>query len=130
MLRDQMRVDTKVRPVLINDHPLNPRSAREKSTEIMFESFSVPGFFIASSPTLCLYASGRQTGCVLESGYGATHAVPIYEGYTLSHAVQRLEIAGMDVTNALIKQLKLNADYARVYGSSTQPGSSERETVV
>merc|ERR1712087_39547 len=39
------------------------------------------------------------------------------------------EIAGMDVTNALIKQLKLNADYARVYGSSTQPGSSEREAV-
>ena len=56
-------------------------------TEIMFEKFEVPAFYISNPGVLSLYSSGKTTGLVLESGEGVTHTVPIYEGYPLPHAI-------------------------------------------
>ena len=86
---------------------ISPRSNRETAAEIFFETFGVPALFVSPQATLSLYASGRTTGVVLDSGDGVTHAVPVYEGYTMPHAITRMEVAGRDVTGKDKKSKKI-----------------------
>eukprot|EP00467_Chlorarachnion_reptans_P020577 CAMPEP_0114532930 /NCGR_PEP_ID=MMETSP0109-20121206/26952_1 /TAXON_ID=29199 /ORGANISM="Chlorarachnion reptans, Strain CCCM449" /LENGTH=169 /DNA_ID=CAMNT_0001716075 /DNA_START=529 /DNA_END=1038 /DNA_ORIENTATION=- len=74
--------------------------------EVFFETFNVPAFYVQIPPILCLYASGRTTGLVLDSGEGVTHAVPVFEGFALPHAMQRIDVAGRDVTEYLQRLLR------------------------
>lgn len=53
----------------------------------MFESFNIPAFYLAIQAVLSLYSSGKTTGLVLDAGDGVSHTVPIYEGYSLPHAI-------------------------------------------
>jgi actin-related protein len=82
---------------------MNPKANKERTAEIMFEKFKVPALYTSIQSVLALYASGRTTGCVLDSGHGVTHAVPVYEGYALPHSIMRLDIGGGDLTDYMMK---------------------------
>lgn len=105
-LYSEMKAIAEEHPVLLTEAPLNPRKNREKAAEIFFETFGCPALFISAQAILSLYASGRTTGVVLDSGDGVTHAVPVYEGFALPHAVMRSDVAGRDVTEHLMLQLR------------------------
>jgi actin-related protein len=77
-------------------------------TEIMFETFEVPAFYLSIQAALSFYASGRMTGLYLDVGFGVTHTMPICEGYALPHAIEKNDLAGGDLTEYMRKLLPFN----------------------
>merc|ERR1711981_555003 len=96
---DENEGDEDCTGVLLTEAPMNPKENRERMTQIMFETFTARRFYVAIQAVLSLYASGRTTGDVV------SHTVPIYEGYSMPHAIQRINLAGRDLTDYICKIL-------------------------
>jgi len=103
---NELRVSPEEQPVLLNEALQVPKVQKEKTTQIMFETFGVPAMQISTSAKLSLFADGRITGTVLESGFGVTESVSIYEGQILENTDNGVKVAGMDLTNYMMKLLE------------------------
>ena len=107
-----MRCEPEEHYVLLTEPPLNPPENREYTAEIMFETFNVPGLYIAVQAVLALAASwGTRdaadrslTGTVVDSGDGVTHVIPVADGYVIGSCIKHIPLAGKSVTH-FIQQL-------------------------
>lgn len=99
--KEQLGVSPEEHPVLLTEAPLNPRKNRLDACKYLFDTMNVPAVYVSMQAVLSLFATGRTTGVVLDSGDGVTHAVPIYEGFALNHSIMRSDVAGREVTKYL-----------------------------
>ena len=102
----ELRVDPAEHPVILTEAPKSPKANREKMIQIMFETFSVPSFYLGMQAVLSLYSAGCTTGIVLDSGESATKIVPVYEGYSIPNAIKTIPVGGRDVINRLSRLLE------------------------
>ncbi|KAK6170053.1 hypothetical protein SNE40_018539 [Patella caerulea] len=98
---NQLKVDSKENPVIMTRIASLPQFNREKITEIMFEKYEVPSFYLAIQSVLALYSVGQKNGIVYDSGEGVTHIVPVKDGFAIQGAIERLDVAGSDLTSYL-----------------------------
>jgi actin, other eukaryote len=91
--------------VLLTEAPRNPKANREKMVTIMFETFQVKNVYVALQAVMSLYAAGRTTGLVADAGDGVSHTIPVFEGFSIPHAVEKMEIAGRVLTDWMQKLL-------------------------
>jgi len=112
-----MNADPEEHYFLLTEPPMNTPENREYTAEIMFETFNVPGLYIAVQAVLALCASlltksdatGKNsavTGTVIDSGDGVTHVIPVVEGYVIGSCIKHIPLAGRDVTNFVLQQLR------------------------
>lgn len=104
-LYTELRIFPEEHPTLLSEPPLDQKKNKMTTTQIFFETFSVPSFYVAMAPVLALYSSGGTTGIVLSSGNAFTYTVPIYEGCALEHGINRLSQGGQTCTEWLIKNI-------------------------
>ncbi|XP_053145016.1 actin-like protein 9 [Hemicordylus capensis] len=92
--------------LLMSDPPLCPTTNREKLVEVVFESLNSPGMYVAYQSVLSVYAHGKISGMVVDTGYAVTHTVPVHQGYNLPHATERMDIGGTNITSFLMNLLR------------------------
>ncbi|NXR50647.1 ACL6B protein, partial [Hippolais icterina] len=103
-------------PVLMSEAPWNTRAKREKLTELMFEHYNIPAFFLCKTAVLTAFANGRSTGLVLDSGATHTTAIPVHDGYILQQGIVKSPLAG-DFISMQCRELfqELNIDIVPPY---------------
>lgn len=112
---NELRIAPEEHPILLTDKiPNSPKINREKMTQIMFETFNVPAYYVANQSVLGLYSMGKINGIAIDCGYQTTYSMPIYEGNILEMTgnnkngyIQSTDIGGKDVTNYLREILNL-----------------------
>ena len=107
--------------LMLTEAPMNPLKNREKMAEVMFEKFGFAGINVQVQAVLSLYAMGRVTGLVVDSGDGVTHCIPVAEGVVNKPNISRLNLAGRHITEYMTKLMLV-----RGYNFST---TSDFETV-
>lgn len=81
----------------------------------------MPALYTSVQAVLSLYASGKTTGLVLDSGDGVSHAVPVFQGFAIPNSIRRIDVAGRDVTEHFQQLLRKSG---RIFHTS-----AEKETV-
>ena len=102
---NELKVEPAEYNILLTETPMNPKENTEKMTQLMFETFNVLGLYIAIEPVLSLYSIGKYSGISSDFGENISYFVPVFYGSTLPHAIIRLNLAGKDLNEFMLRLL-------------------------
>mmetsp|Transcript_7690 Transcript_7690/g.18891 ORF Transcript_7690/g.18891 Transcript_7690/m.18891 type:complete len:469 (-) Transcript_7690:552-1958(-) len=93
-LTDRLQINPTEHPVLLAEPNFNSKACREKSLEIMFETFQPPAVFLSKNACLSSYSAGRPTSLVIDVGHQTSVAAAVHDGYLLEKSVSRSRVGG------------------------------------
>lgn len=99
-------INNKEIPIFIAEPPFTPIKQKKDLTELLFENYDTPNIFFGTQSVLSLYSFGKTDGIIIESGEDITQIAPVYKGYKLDYAVQKINFGGSDVTDSLKSLLR------------------------
>uniref|UniRef100_A0A673Z0V5 Actin-like protein 6A n=1 Tax=Salmo trutta TaxID=8032 RepID=A0A673Z0V5_SALTR len=120
-----------IHPVLMSEASWNTRAKREKLTELMFEHYNIPAFFLCKTAVLSSFANGRSTGLVLDSGATHTTAIPVHDGYVLQQGIVKSPLAG-DFMSMQCRELfqELNVEIVPPYMIASKVRPAKVRTII
>ncbi|RKP38401.1 actin family, partial [Dimargaris cristalligena] len=114
--RFRLKVPTMDSPVVLAVPTGWSRNELERTAQIFFEQFNVPGIYIAEKPLLAAYGCGVLTGLVIDIGHNFTDITPILDSTVQGHALQRLALAGAHVEERLLEVLRQDSGATSTLG--------------
>ncbi|KAJ5067078.1 actin [Anaeramoeba ignava] len=102
---NELRVAPEEHPALLMDSVFNSKIHKEKITQIMFETFCTPFFYLENQSVLSLISTRIPIGIVVEMGGGFIQVVPVYESSVLSNSINKLNLGGKNLNDYLLQML-------------------------
>ena len=104
----ELKIAPEEHNLLLTESPFITRKDREKTIEMMFETFNCASTYLVAQSVLAAYSVGKSTGISIDCGHTSLNFAPIYEGFLQKHCVQHIPIAGKDINDLLINLLMKN----------------------
>ena len=106
-------------PFLMTEKSYNPQSLRHQTCELMFESFQLPGYFLAKDSVLSCYSCGRTSGVVVDVGGSGTNISPVNDGF--------VELKGLNqspISTKVMDAYMLQLIQSKMSSGSDLPGTA------
>ncbi|CAJ1398931.1 unnamed protein product [Effrenium voratum] len=97
----RLGVEAENHPLLLMESAWLPKDLRYWVLHKLMQDLEIPWLGLMNHATLSLYASGRTTGVVVDCGETGCRAIPVHDGFVISHAVNRSGFTGRDLTERL-----------------------------
>lgn len=121
--------DSANHPVLMTEPIWNLKSKRERLTELMFEKYSVPAYYLVKNAVAAAFAHGRYTGLIIDSGASHTSVIPILNGFVLYRCYMKSCVGGNFLREECKKLLeKNNIDIIPTYMIADKQCVNEKES--
>lgn len=95
----ELSVEDSAAQVFVAEPPFATLSSKLALAQTLLEERKARALFFGTQAILSLFGYGRTDGFVLESGEGVTQLAPVFNGYRLAHAVEKVKFGGEDLTS-------------------------------
>ena len=104
LFKEELKISPESHPFLVSGSPFNKEENRKRELQIFMEKYQVPSYCPAFSTSLALYNAGLTSGIVIDAGESTTDIAPVFECFTMTHLLQRVDVGGRHV-NEYMKKL-------------------------
>ena len=104
---NKLRIFPDEHPILLSENLSNPFNIKEKSAQIMFETFNVPAYYSMSQEELASHSLETSTYIIVNCGHESTTIWPVIDNSRVSKPMMN-EIGGNTITKELQLRLLIN----------------------
>ncbi len=101
----ELKISPEEHNILLTEAPFTSRKNREKTLEMMFDTFNCASIYIEAQSVLAAYSVGKSTGLSIDCGHSFLSFSSVYEGFLQKDTVKHIPIAGKEINDILVNLL-------------------------